>query len=76
MKLLSAEVTSVTRERFEQARRTARYRAGDVDAGRAHVAAYVAFLQVVENLHAVATAGTTRHDPERVEAEHHGAAHP
>ena len=76
VKLLSTEVTSGTRQRFEQTRRTARYRAGDVDAGRAHVAAYVTFLQLVENIHAAATAGTTSHDPERGEAEHHGAAHP
>jgi hypothetical protein len=63
-RLLVQSVERGLRGRFEAARARKDFRAGDVGAGRAWVAAYVPFVHYVERIHTAATAPAEGHYPE------------
>ena len=52
-KQIAARVEKEVRERFKKARETGRAADESVEAGRAHVAAYVEYVHFVEALHSV-----------------------
>ena len=72
--LLADAVTHGVRERLEALRQKRGFSRGDLAAGRAYVADYVAFIHYVEAVHSAATASNRGHYPEAA-AEPHGDAH-
>jgi hypothetical protein len=71
--LLAEAVTHGVRERLAALRQKRGFARGDLAAGRAYVADYVAFIHYVEAIHAAATASNRGHYPEAA-AEQHGDA--
>lgn len=69
--LLSNEAHATLHARFEAARKALAEAPGSVEAGRRYVAAYVAYIHYVENLHASATAGGQAHGDEGHAAHAH-----
>lgn len=51
VKLITGEATNGIRERFQKVTAAKKFNAGDVNAGRGYVKAYVDFLHYVEGLH-------------------------
>jgi hypothetical protein len=71
--LLADAVTHGVRERLAALRQKRGFARGDLAAGRAYVADYVAFIHYVEAVHTAATASNRGHYPEPA-AEQHGDA--
>lgn len=69
--LLTAEITHGVRERLQALRQRRGFARGDLAAGRAYVADYVAFIHYVEAIHGAATGSSEGHYPETA-AEQHG----
>jgi hypothetical protein len=64
VRLLTEAVAAGTRDRFHRARQHARARPGDVEAGRAYIAAYVAFVHYVEAVYQASRLAAHGHYPE------------
>jgi hypothetical protein len=78
VKLLLREVEDGVRARFRRARSTRGFAAGDLAAGREHVAAYVDYVHFVEGLHALASRGAAAHGDDHQDEEEpagHGHGH-
>jgi hypothetical protein len=71
--LLAEAVTHGVRERLAALRQKRGFARGDLAAGRAYVADYVAFIHYVEAVHSAATASNRGHYPEPA-ADAHGDA--
>ena len=73
--LLSEEMKRSLHKHFEEAFAKKKLPANDVEAGRAYVKAYVAYIHYVEGLHQAATGPSERHSTEQVETHAHQPRH-
>ena len=73
--LLSEKMKHGLHERFQEALAKRKYAPDDVEAGRAYVKAYVAYIHYVEDMNQAAIGATVRHPGENGETRAHPVHH-
>ncbi len=71
VKLVTADIASGIRQRWERAEEAKKHANDSVEAGRRYVEAYVDYVHYVENLHVAASAAHSEHAGEPVQAALH-----
>ena len=73
--LLSTEMKQGLHEHFKHVLAKKKFSKSDVEAGRAYVKAYVAYIHYVEGMHQAASGASNRHPAEHAETHTHQAGH-